>query len=131
MYILVNNKPINIFNIDIYDVVELDEKLCRTLYENANQAHNRNRVGLVMYGIATRNNWIKVEFQHEDVRPYPYDSDEKDYLVLKNGFLFGICDSQRVVISKLYETREEAEEARNMLLFKINKVVARLMKAEI
>ena len=54
-----------------------------------------------------------------------------DFEDVREGYFFIVEDDRYIICLKLYETEKDAEDARDVLLIKANRIVARLYKVEI
>jgi len=134
MYILVNNHPFNIFESEISDIYEIDDGFAQRFITDWPRSSRHMELN-----VAETENFISYMgfFDKEETyKDYSFfgvkkSSSEEEKVRYLPGFFFYIYTEKRVVVSKLFKTKEEAEECRNELLKTINKMASRLPKVDI
>ena len=134
MYIIVNKTVLNALNLNIGDIQKFDKEALLEIYKwNATSygAHDYQHYKLI-YDVANKQKWFERNTSH-----YNYNEDSGisehiyDFENVREGYYFIIEDGRYIICSKLYETEKAAEHARDVLLTKANKIIAKLYKVEI
>jgi hypothetical protein len=134
MYIVVNKRVLNALNLNIGDIQKFDKEALLEIYKwiatsyGANDYYHYN----LIYDFANTQKWFEKNTSHSN---YNEDSgiSERiyDFEGVREGYYFIVDDGRYIICSKLYETEKAAEHARDVLLTKANKIIAKLYKVEI
>jgi hypothetical protein len=130
MYIVVNKRVLNALNLNIGDIQKFDKEALLEIYKSYG-AHDYQHYKLI-YDVANKQKWFERNTSHCN-----YNEDSciseliYDFEGVREGYYFIVDDGRYIICSKLYETEKAAEHARDVLLTKANKIIAKLHKVEI
>jgi hypothetical protein len=134
MYIVVNKRVLNALNLNIGDIQKFDKEALLEIYKwiaTSYGGHDYHHYNLI-YDFANTQKWFEKNISHSN---YNEDSgiSERiyDFEGVREGYYFIVDDGRYIICSKLYETEKLAERARDVLLTKANKIIAKLYKVEI
>ena len=158
MYILINNRPYDVLNLNISDIKKLEHfKVNEYVREYRKYKPDINDFGLclkendaALYQFCRDAGWEITEISGEEFEELHDRSNwretpgvtlferskygELEYIKVKfnpESYYFVISDSKRCQYSKIYNSLEEATEARDQVLKLVNKVYASLKRVEI
>lgn len=134
MYILVNKKVMNILNLNVSDIHKFNKESLIEIYRdiyNSYSDHDPYHYKLI-YKYAFSEKWFGMNTSHNEYdKEYQRTNYIYDFEDVREGYYFIVEDDKYIICSKLYETEKEAEDARDVLLTKANRIIARLYKVEI
>ena len=134
MYILVNKKVMNILNLNVSDIHKFNKESLIEIYRdvyNSYSGHDPYHYKLI-YKYALSEKWFGKNTSHNEYdKEYERTNYIYDFEDVREGYYFIVEDDKYIICSKLYETEKEAEDARDVLLTKANRIIARLYKVEI
>ena len=134
MYIIINKRVMNALNLNVSDIRKFDkESLIKIYREYATSCSGRDyeHCGLI-YKYANSQKWFEKNTSHNEYNEGTAITGHiYDFEGVHEGFYFIVEDDKYVICSKLYETEKAAEHARDNLLRKANKIIARLYKVNI
>jgi hypothetical protein len=134
MYILVNKRVMNALNLNITDIQKFDKDALLEIYRWVDTSYGVNDYNhyKLIYNYALAQKWFEKNNSHREYDDDSYCTEHiYDFDGVRQGFYFLVEDDRYVICSKLYETEKAAEHARDNLLRKANKIVARLFKVNI
>lgn len=132
MYIIVNKKVLNVFNLHVTEIKKFDkDALVKIAESHYYLVHDeKDRKNQLAYNTAKENGWFTkdnttINFEGlSSIRQYGFEG-------VREGYYFFVEDDKTLLISKLYDTEKAAETARDELLMKANRMIARLYKVEV
>ena len=133
MYIVVNKRVLNALNLNIGDIQKFDKEALLEIYKwiaTSYGAHDYNHYNLI-YDFANTQKWFEKNTSHCNINDSGIPEHIYDFEGVREGYYFIVDDGRYVICSKLYETEKAAEHARDVLLTKANRLIARLYKVNI
>lgn len=134
MYILVNKKVMNVLNLNVSDIHKFDKESIIEIYKYVHtscSSHDPYHFKFI-YNYALSEKWFRKNTSYNE---YDKEYQRTNYVYgfedVREGYFFTVEDNRYIICSKLYETEKEAEDARDVLLTKANRIIARLYKVEI
>lgn len=144
MYIIVNNTPINIYYSTISTIIENNVNNLSSACEYIINPNGSGKYVANIYGklgsVMSRRGWVKFEEITQDeyydniskfqlyFRQSNYSKDKFYRAEFKEGYFFYIQDNMNFVVSRLYSTKEEAEEKLSNIIAKMNEITAKDIK---
>lgn len=134
MYILVNKKVMNALNLKFSDICKFDKQFLIEIYGYVYNSYSSNdsQHFKLIYNYAHAEKWFGKNISHNEYdEEYQRNNYIYDFEDVREGYFFIVEDDKYIICSKLYETEKDAEDARDILLTKANRIIARLYKVEI
>lgn len=160
MYILINNRPFNVLDLKISDIQKLEPYIVSRIVNEWSKfkpglkdyeiSSNIKEEITAIYKFCKNAHWeiskltdeeYDTLYQGQKWKETPglvvFDHTkygESEFLKVKfnpESYYFRLNDKDRYQFSKIYNSKEEAEDARNRLIMLINKVFASLKRVEI
>ena len=134
MYIILNKRVMHALNLNVSDIRKFDKESLIEIYRVYSTScsdRDYEHCGLI-YKYANSQKWFEKNISYIN-----YNEDTGiheriyDFEGVHDGYYFIVDDGRYVICSKLYETEKEAEHARDNLLKKANRIIARLYKVNI
>lgn len=132
MYLIVNKVVFNALNLKVNPIIHFDEKNLIEIYKASNDQYRGNhQICDLIYSKAEHEKWFEENKTHADFDEEHWNITKYEFTGVKDGYYFYISDNNYIMVSKLYPTEQEAETARDELLIRANRLVAKLYKIEI
>lgn len=131
MYLIINKVVFNALNLKVNPIIHFTEKNLVEIYDKTRSQYRGNQIFELIYNKAEHDKWFEENKSHNDFDENHFSTFKYEFTGIKDGYYFYINDNNYIMVSKLYPTEQEAEAARDELLIRANKLIAKLYKVEI
>lgn len=132
MYLIVNKVVFNALHLQVNPIIRFNENNLIEIYKAANDKYYSNhQICSIILNKAEKEKWFEENKTHADFDEEHWSITKYEFTGVKDGYYFYISDNNYIMVSKLYPTEQEAEAARDELLIRANRLVAKLYKLEI